>query len=464
MTCAGDSPARRGAALVFLGLAFGAALYMRQQVIVAHGGTGDYLAWAAANYVGGITPGYLSLADELLAGRYTFLGYPPGYPAIIAALRLAGIDDLHAVRFVQAAIDSLGVPLAYFLLRRAGLGVTLSLCAGTAYAAYPLFAAGSTMLLAEFISPVFMLAGLALAVALSDREVPPRAFLAAGGFLLGAGALVRPDMLFLPFVLAAWMYFRRPGRRAAADLAIFVVASAVPVAAWGLHNRLQHGHWVFTSTAAGNALWEGLGEIPNEHGFVLDDAVAGRVVQEKGYAWLSVEADRYLRSEYLRAWRENPEFVARVIATRWKRIATESEGWLLQAVPIVRLQQLFDLGGLVLVIGALALYPRSPVVVLIVALPIAYAMASIGLTHFEPRYTRYVHLSYLFAAFLIAGLVIDRVGQLSGRVAVAGLVFAGALTAWASGAALHAAMDEANAVRAAAPATAIDPPATASRP
>jgi 4-amino-4-deoxy-L-arabinose transferase-like glycosyltransferase len=449
MTLQGNPRHADRATWAVLGLALAAAIVMRYQAIVVYGGTGDFIAWAAVNHAGGLTPGYLALAGELLAGRYPFLGYPPGYPAFIAAVRLAGIDDLQGLRLVQAAIDSLGVLLVYFLLRRAGLGRALSLCASATYAAYPLFAAGSTLILAEFVSPFLMLAALVLAVLWTDREPPSRALLAAGGLLLGFGALVRPDLLLLPGALAAWVLLRRPGRSTAAGLAIMLAAFAVPVASWGLHNRIQHGHWVFTSTAAGNSMWEGLGEIPNEHGYVLDDAVAGRIAASKGFAWLSVEANRYFMGEYLRAWREHPDFVARVIVTRWQRIATESEVWLTQALPIVRLQQLFDVGGYVLVLGAVLLYPRSPVALLIVVLPIAYAMASIGLTHFEPRYTRYVHLSYLFASFLFAGFVLERLCAASGRLALAGVAVSCALTAWAVGAALVTVTEQASIARAA---------------
>ena len=67
------------------------------------------------------------------------------------------MDDLQAMRVAQAVIDCAGVPLVYFLLRRAGLALALALCGAAIYAVYPLLAFGSIFLLAEFMSPVLML-------------------------------------------------------------------------------------------------------------------------------------------------------------------------------------------------------------------------------------------------------------------------------------------------------------------
>ena len=61
-----------------------------------------------------------------------------------------------------------------------------------------------------------------------------------------------------------------------------------------------------------------------------------------------------------------------------------------------------DAIGALLVALAVGLHRRNKVVWLVLLLPPLYAVASIGLVHYEPRYVRYVQLSYLLAMVVIA--------------------------------------------------------------
>lgn len=432
-------------ALVVLGMA------VRLLAIAIQGGGTDYIPWALKNYFGGITPAYLKLADALLDFRYaidqTALGYPPGYPAVLAAFKLLGLEDLQSMRVAQAAIDCAGVPLSYYLLRRANLHLALALCGAALYAVYPLWAFGSIFLLAEFASPVLMLGALALTVHCGDRERPATALLAATGAFLGVAALIRPDLLLLPGMLGAWLVWRHTNRRGLAAAVVLLAGFAVPMSGWGLHNRLVHGHWIFSTTGGGNALWEGLGALPNPYGFVLDDRKAGEVLQSKGMKWLSVEADRYFRSEYFRAWREHPEFVLSVIKWRWTNLLTDSEKWLPEAESTYRLKRFLDLGGVLLVLAAAIAFRRSPVRLLIAVVPVVYALGSIGMTHWEARYVRYVHLSYLFALLMLLELAVVQARRLSRRAGLAALALPCAATAWAAGDVVASARYEADGVR-----------------
>ncbi len=448
------------AVLAALGAAVVLAMAVRLLAIAIQGGGTDYIPWALKNYFGGITPAYLKLADALLDFRYaidqTALGYPPGYPAVLAAFKLAGIEDLQSMRVAQAAIDCAGVPLTYFLLRRAGLHLALALCGAVLYAVYPLWAFGSIFLLAEFASPVLMLGALALTVHCGDRERPAPALLAITGVYLGIAALIRPDLLLLPGMLGAWLVWRHTNRRGLAAAVVLLAGFAVPMSGWGLHNRLVHGHWIFSTTGGGNALWEGLGALPNPYGFVLDDRKAGEVLQSKGMKWLSVEADRYFRSEYFRAWREHPEFVLSVIKWRWTSLLTDSEKWLPEAESTFRLKRFLDLGGVILVLAAAVAFRRSPVRLLIAVVPVVYALGSIGMTHWEARYVRYVHFSYLFSLLMLLDLAVAHAGRLSRRAGLAALALPCAATAWAAGDVVASARYESNGTRAIALARAAD--------
>lgn len=407
------------------------AVFARLGAIALYGGQEDYTAWSMSHYFGGVTRQYLAFAGELLDLRYTSLGYPPGYPALLAAFRLLGISDLQAMRAAQAAIDALGVLPVYWLLRRAGLQRPLCVAVASVYAAYPLWVFGSIFLLGEFVSTLLVLAALSLALLWDRGQAPPRALMVASGFVLALFALVRPDLLLLPGLMAIWLLWRHGWRHGAVAAALLAAGFSLPIAAWGLHNKVHNGHWVFTTTGGGNALWEGLGEVPNEYGFVLSDEKAIEVLRRRGMAWLSPEADRYFRSEYLRAWREHPGFVLEVIGKRWKNVVFDSERFAVDVGPLEALRAKLDSWGLLLAFLALVLWRSSPAAVLIVSLPVAYALLSIGMTHWEARYVRYVHLSYLFSAALVLGWCVERLRARSGRLATIAMAVAVAVTAWA---------------------------------
>jgi len=93
---------------------------------------------------------------------------------------------------------------------------------------------------------------------------------------------------------------------------------------------------------------------------------------------------------------------------------------------------------------------RSPVSVLLVGLPVTYALVSIGMTHWEARYGRYVHLSYLFALVLMVNHIVALASASSRRAGPALLASACALTTWGAGDALIRVSEMAQGVRHAA--------------
>lgn len=404
------------------------AFWVRLQFIVIYGGTQDYLAWAMKHYFGGITPFYLDRARELLEkGTYTALSYPPGYPAFIALMYAFDITEPQTLRVVQVAFDSSSSIAFFFLLRAARVPTATALMGPLTYAVYPLWAAGSTFLLAESLSPALLLWSMA-ALVYVRRSSGWRGWLLAG-LVLGLVSLVRPDFLLLIGVGFVWALVAAQPPERFRTAASLVAGFAVVIGAWGLHNRVEHDAWVFSTTGGGVGLWEGLGDLPNEYGYVLSDEYAIRLVQAKGMQWHSVEADRYFKSEYARAWLEHPDFVLKVIGYRWQKIIWTSDGF--QPGLLDWLKRLLDKYGIWLALAAAILSWRNPVALLLIVTPVVYALVSIGLVHWEPRYVRYVHLGYLSAAIILVSqttAVIPSVRRLAlGRVyvAVIGLAAAG---------------------------------------
>jgi hypothetical protein len=374
------------------------ALWTRVQYVELYGSRAvSYNVWASEHYFGGLSEFYLSTAETLAAGgTYTSLHHPPGYSYLLALLKAIGPRSVRAIRITQSILDAAVVFVVYRLAR--GLGVTTlwALAASAAYTVWPLFAAGSTWPLAESLSVPLLAVLLALLVWAGRANA---AVLAAAicGVAIGAAALVRPDLVLLCVPGAVWLAVR--SRKAWGPFAL-LVACALPIGLWGVHNRITNGVWVFGSTSSGLGLWEGLGESPNNYGYELDDSAANHRLMSKGLTWASVEADRYFRQEYLHAWRDHPQFVARVIAARIPRILFGSEH--LQPLFFARARQAMDALGIILVLAAVWIRRRDPSAWLVLLLPPLYAIASIGLVHYEPRYVRYVQLSYLLGAVVLA--------------------------------------------------------------
>ncbi len=375
------------------------AVWTRFQYINLYGGREvSYLDWANAHYFGGMTAFYVSVSDALAAGHpYVTLHYPPGYPLFLAALKRLGVTDLNDVRRIQAVLDGCAVCAMYALARYLGLGRIWSIAAAAVYAVWPLWAAGSIWILAESASVPLVLLALLASVWAGLGGGWWRA--AVAGVLLGASALVRPDLLLL--IVPALGVFALGGASArTARIAAAALAFGVVVGAWGVHNVRTHGRWVFSSSTGGLNMWEGLGERPNAYGYVTDDSAANHVLKSRGLAWSSLEADSFFRAEYLRAWREHPGFVIHTIVEREPHVVFESEH--LQPLFFGRARQLLDVVGIFLVALAIWIRRRDVVAWMVLAVPPLYAMATIGLLHYEPRYVRYVQLSYVLAFVLLA--------------------------------------------------------------
>lgn len=376
--------------------------WTRTQYRDIHGGGHEYRAWSQKHYFGGPTRHYVDWSERLDAGlSYDYLVYPPGYPLFLAAQRRLGITDLQTQRLFQAWVDCWSIVAIYLLARWSGMPSWLGLLGGGVYAVYPMWAIGSTFLLAEGLSPAFMLWSLVLLVFAARRQ---RAWAwAPAGLLIGVASMFRPDLLLLICPAALWAAWQTCGWLRLRSLACLALGIGAIVGAWGWHNHRVHGVWLFTTIGGGMGLWEGLGEVANPYGFVLDDAKVGRMLLDRGLAPYSLEADRYLKSEYFKAWREHPRFVVTVIGERCQQIIFgAAESW----PPETRCKQLQayppSKTGILCLLVALVLMRRNPVALFLLALPLCYALLSIGMVHYEPRYIRYTHLSFLFVllAFL----------------------------------------------------------------
>jgi hypothetical protein len=386
----------RWPSIVGLALCVVVGCWVRVQFVGLYGGhSRSYLEWADAHYFGSISRLYVDLAERLRdTHRYDTMLYPPGYSVWLAGLMVVGAPTLNALRLAQACVDACVVVVIFWLARALGLSRAAGLVGAGAYALHPLWASGSAFLLAEALSPALVVFTLA-ALVWADRG--RTVYWVLPGVFIGLAVLVRPDLLLIvvPAAVFALVPFRPYAARSVATLA---VGMALVLGAWGIHNRVAHASWTFTSTGGGTGLLEGLGDRPGPYGYLADDSVANHILMKVGLKWGTPEASRFLTAEYLRVVRADPVGAARTAAWRWRRILFSSEH--LQPLVFGRLREWVDAAGCAVWLAAVVLMRRHRAALLVLAGPLFTALFGIGLVHYEPRYVRYVQLAYLFAALV----------------------------------------------------------------
>jgi 4-amino-4-deoxy-L-arabinose transferase-like glycosyltransferase len=266
-------------------------------------------AWASGLWSGGWvqtdTPQYWALASNGLAAYHAREGWlyglalmrPPGYPAILAAMRLV-YDDYAGAAFLQVGFGLAAIVLTYSLARRVADPAVAAVAAWWV-ALSPLHVVESSVLLTEVPFSVFLLA--AAFVVAPRAEVEPLEWWrwGAAGLLLGLAILIRPIALYLPpvvlLVMASISSTRRL-RMIAAGLAL-VAGAAVPVGSWMARNHRVTGvATVSTIEGINLAFYRAAGAIAVEDRIPLDEA------QERVAALVAAETDPDM----------NPAQVARV--------------------------------------------------------------------------------------------------------------------------------------------------------
>jgi hypothetical protein len=401
--------------LLFLLALLPLGFWVRYQVFLINGGLSEsYLDWAAVNYFGGITPYYLRGADDILHLTWSMTSYPPGYSLFIALWKFFGIHSLQTIRLAQAAVDCLTVFPIFYVLSQLGIRPAISLCAAGVYTVAPLWAFGSVILLAEALSPALMAWLLALMVFASSR--PQIVLWLATGFLVALSALIRPDLVLFIGPLLLWALFTAPADRKIQAITLTLVGFGTLMFLWGAYNKVNNGHWIFTSNAGNYALWSGLGQLPNNFGYFVNDAKASKLLMQQGIDWHSTESNTYWRAAYQNAWREHPVYVLQTILWRISKIPFDHLSYIApREYYLDGIDTYFTkYGFFVLFLSLIPLViQRKFSAAYIISLPLVYALASLGLVYYEPRYIRYVPLSYIFAAAIAINFLYSRFVSLS---------------------------------------------------
>jgi hypothetical protein len=213
---------------------------------------------------------YLALAANVAAGRGLVydesfetgtgqqFGRAPGYPLFLAAIG-AGGDAVAAtplrVKVAQAVLGAAGVWLIGLLALRAGserTGVTAA-CLAAIYP--PLVSMPSYVLSETLYSAVALASALTFQGAASPgaRARAAGARTAVAGALCGAGALIRPAMLFFLPLAAVWLVVKRRYTLAL----VLAGAALLVIVPWTVRNIRVYDRFVLIASEGGVTFWTG---------------------------------------------------------------------------------------------------------------------------------------------------------------------------------------------------------------
>jgi len=193
---------------------------------------------------------YRLLAGSLLAGEgFAFTPgqptslRPPLYPALVAAIwRVAGADNLQAVRAVQILLSLVTLGLVFALGRRA-FSTRVGFIAAAVFWLFPAFVFFDFLILTETLYTFLLVGFVLLSVLLVQAPRPSLQVAAACGATLGLACLTRSVLWPLPAVMcpALLVLLRAPLARRIAISTILLLGFVATIGPWAWRNtRLQH--------------------------------------------------------------------------------------------------------------------------------------------------------------------------------------------------------------------------------
>jgi 4-amino-4-deoxy-L-arabinose transferase-like glycosyltransferase len=242
----------------------------------------------------------------------------PGVAVVLAGLWVVtGAERYSYLRFLQIGLDVIMVLLVYFIAIRLTEDRNVALAASAVYALWP-----PALVLAKTPSldtwaVFFAIASLALFLARSDQRRGPL-LLVALGVVVGISLYFRPLLIVLPLAFAFAEARRQRWRQPLATALIPLSIAALLLVPWSVRNYGEFGRFLPTRTGLGQALWEGLGETPNNFGAVNNDKAAVAYVHARrpDLVYPSPSFDDFLLQRSLDAIADHPLHYLGLLARR----------------------------------------------------------------------------------------------------------------------------------------------------
>ena len=243
---------------------------------------------------------------------------PPGEAVLLAGIwKVTGDDRYIYLQVLQALVDSLMVLLVYRITIRLFRHPLAALLAAAGYAVF------LPVILLDRIPHLDAWAvyfTIAIVAAWLEGLYGPRRvrWLVLAGVLTGLGVYFRPGVLLLAPMMSLVPLIERKWRLALTTAAIPLAVAAVLLVPWTVRNADRFHRFIPIRTGIGQNLWEGLGEVHNNFGAVLDDQVTLNQVHavRPDLVYGSPAYDSYLEHKAVTAIREHPGVMLHAVARR----------------------------------------------------------------------------------------------------------------------------------------------------
>jgi 4-amino-4-deoxy-L-arabinose transferase-like glycosyltransferase len=233
----------------------------------------------------------------------------PGLSILLTGLWSAfGSERYSYVRWLQIVIDTLMVILVYWIaLRLTNGNGRIAFVASFLYALWP-----GAVILAKTPSldtwaGFFVISALALFLwaQTGNRRMAKLILL---GVLIGIGVYFRPYLIFLPVAFALAEMKRRHLRDIVRTVLIPSLVALLFVAPWTARNFADFHRVIPMRIGFGWALWNGLGELPNNFGATDNDTATFRYVHARrpNIQSATIPYDDFLLHQALRAIYHHP--------------------------------------------------------------------------------------------------------------------------------------------------------------
>jgi 4-amino-4-deoxy-L-arabinose transferase-like glycosyltransferase len=323
---------------------------------------------------------------------------------------LTNDQDYSYAQLLQILLDSAMVLLVYLASLRLFGRTRAALVAAGLYAIFLPLAALTNIVHLDTWATYFTITIFWLFV--EARETTRRRpWLLALGIATGIGVYFRPFLLVLPLALMVALAIGSGWRRAWPLGVVPLVIATGFMTPWTVRNYDVFHRFIPMRIGAGQNLWEGLGELPNNFGAVLDDAATSRQVrhEQPNLQYGTPAYDDYLLTKAKRAIEHHPGFYAKVVA---RRIALSTvflrnrnwigrrELWVEGVAANVAEPLLFVLAVATAALTWRKYWQRH---LLLLAVPLA-VIAPYVVLHFEPRYV----LPASFVYMILVGFGADQ--------------------------------------------------------
>ena len=331
----------------------------------------------------------------------------PGYPFFLAMVfRLAGSDNLQAVRLAQIALALLSIALVFHLVRRS-YGQRAALWSAIAMAVAPNLVHFTLFFWSETLFIAVLLVGLWLLLRFDEHRRSRD--LALVGLTFGVAALTRESILPFMAVLAAWVVLRpAPAAERVRRLVVFGACLLLPILPWTARNYAVNGSFVLIS----NCRWYPVAEGNDEYAHIHQ-----QLEWIRSQRMSETRAEAFWRQQALtNIARQQPGWLLHKIASNVPLLLTPrtqivrfvESRWYPQYSPFRRRLLLsVEIVGhlLALFLGALALcLVRADRLKTLVLLYIGYTFALHILANADPRFlVPLLPLAFLYVGPLLAG-------------------------------------------------------------